>query len=220
MYISKFEKPSTSGNRLVVITTAQRHSTKHELRFREGLDPASGVSEIRDGGVLWQWSQLEIMLNVFRRSTILQKQFIIIISSSSSSSSSLSSSSTGTHWNIKAANNGCYPLLLFAQTLFTYNYLKEGLNAETMVKYKGTSNKKTFIFPPSDFQSLRCELLNVRNLVGNKLWTRNEKTYRHKRIKLDSRVSYLVLIKKSVNWKIKETFVNCSFNNFVHYIFV
>ena len=72
MYISKFEKPSTSGNRLVVITTAQRHSTKHELRFREGLDPASGVSEIRDGGVLWQWSQLEIMLNVFRRSTILQ----------------------------------------------------------------------------------------------------------------------------------------------------
>ena len=27
---------------------------------------------------LWQWSQLEIRLNVFRRSTIPQKQFIII----------------------------------------------------------------------------------------------------------------------------------------------
>ena len=218
IYISKLKKPSTSGNRLVLITTAQLHSTKHELRFREGLDPARGVSEICDGGVLWQWSWLEIMLNVFRRSTILQKQFIVIISSSSSTS--LSSSSAGTRWNIKVANNGCYPLLLFAQTLFTYNYLKEVSNAETMVKYKGTSNKKTFTFPPSDFQSLRCELLNVRNLVGNKLWTRNEKTYRHKRIKLDSTVSYLVLIKKSVNWKIKETFVNCSFNNFVHYIFV
>ena len=35
------------------------------------------VSEIRDGEDLWQWSQLEIRLNAFRRSTIPQKQFII-----------------------------------------------------------------------------------------------------------------------------------------------
>ena len=39
--------------------------------------PARGVSEIRDGGDLWQWSRLKIRLNAFRRSTILQKQFTI-----------------------------------------------------------------------------------------------------------------------------------------------
>ena len=33
----------------VVITTAQLHSTKPELRFCAGSNPASGVSEIRDG---------------------------------------------------------------------------------------------------------------------------------------------------------------------------
>ena len=64
---------------VVVITTAQLHSTKPELRFYAGLNPARGVSEIRDGENLWQWSRLEIRLNAFRRSTIPQKQFIIII---------------------------------------------------------------------------------------------------------------------------------------------
>ena len=34
---------------------------------------------IRDGEDLWQWSWLEIRLNVFRRSTIPQKQFITVI---------------------------------------------------------------------------------------------------------------------------------------------
>ena len=34
---------------LVVITTAQLHSTKPELRFCAGSNPARGVSEIRDG---------------------------------------------------------------------------------------------------------------------------------------------------------------------------
>ena len=63
----------------VVITTAQLHSTKPELRFCAGSNPARGVSEIRDGEDLWQWSRLEIRLNTFRRSTIPQKQFIIII---------------------------------------------------------------------------------------------------------------------------------------------
>ena len=64
---------------VVVITIAQLHSTKPELRFCAGSNPARSVSEIRDGEDLWQWSRLEIRLNAFRRSTIPQKQFIIII---------------------------------------------------------------------------------------------------------------------------------------------
>ena len=34
---------------VVVITTARLHSTKPELRFCVGSNPACGVSEIRDG---------------------------------------------------------------------------------------------------------------------------------------------------------------------------
>ena len=34
---------------VVVITTAQLHSTKPELRFCTGSNPARGMSEIRDG---------------------------------------------------------------------------------------------------------------------------------------------------------------------------
>ena len=34
---------------VVVITTAKLHSTRPELRFCAGLNPAHGVSEIRDG---------------------------------------------------------------------------------------------------------------------------------------------------------------------------
>ena len=33
---------------VVVIATAELHSTKRELRFRAGSNPARGVSEIRD----------------------------------------------------------------------------------------------------------------------------------------------------------------------------
>ena len=51
------------------------HSTKPELRFCTGSNPACSVSEIRDGEDLRQWSRLEIRLNVFRRSP----KFIIII---------------------------------------------------------------------------------------------------------------------------------------------
>ena len=64
---------------VMVITTAQLHSSKPELRFWAGSNPARGVSKICDGEDLWQWYCLEIRLNAFRRSTILQKQFIIII---------------------------------------------------------------------------------------------------------------------------------------------
>ena len=62
-------------------TAAQLHSTKPELRFCEGSNPARGVSEIRDGEDLLQWFWLELRLNAFRRSTISQKQSIIISSS-------------------------------------------------------------------------------------------------------------------------------------------
>ena len=63
---------------VVVITTAQLHSTTPELRFCAGSNPARSVSEIRDGEDLWQFSLLEIRLITFRRSTIPQKQLIII----------------------------------------------------------------------------------------------------------------------------------------------
>ena len=52
------------GLKLVVIATAQLHSTKPELRFCAGSSPARGVSEIRDGEDLWQWSRLEIRLRL------------------------------------------------------------------------------------------------------------------------------------------------------------
>ena len=58
---------------VVVITTAELHWTKPELRFCAGSNPARGASEIRDGDDLWQWSRLEIRLNAFRRSVIPQK---------------------------------------------------------------------------------------------------------------------------------------------------
>ena len=64
---------------VVVINTAQLHSTKPQLRFCAGSNPARSMLEIHDGQDLWQWSRLEIRLNAFRRSTIPQKQFIIII---------------------------------------------------------------------------------------------------------------------------------------------
>ena len=64
---------------VVVITTAQLHSTKPEIRFCAGSNPTRGMSEIRDGQDLRQWSRLEMRLNAFRRSTIPQKQFVTII---------------------------------------------------------------------------------------------------------------------------------------------
>ena len=64
---------------VVAITIAQVYSTKPELRFCTGPNSARGMSEIHDGEDLWQWSQLEIRLNVFCRSTTPQKQLIIII---------------------------------------------------------------------------------------------------------------------------------------------
>ena len=49
---------------VVVIATAQLHSSKSELRFCAGSNPARVVSEIRDGEDLWQWSWLEIRLRL------------------------------------------------------------------------------------------------------------------------------------------------------------
>ena len=67
---------------VVVITTAHLHSTKPELRLCAGWNPACGISEICNGEDLWQWTRLEIRLNLFCWSTIPQNN-----SSSSSSSS-------------------------------------------------------------------------------------------------------------------------------------
>ena len=64
---------------VVVITTAQLHSTKSKVRFCAGSNPVGGVLEIRVSEDIWQWSRLEIKLNAFDRWTIPQKQFIIII---------------------------------------------------------------------------------------------------------------------------------------------
>ena len=65
---------------VVVITTAQLHSTKPERKFCAGSNPTRGGLKIHDGeDHLWQRSRLEINLNALCRSTIPQKQFIIII---------------------------------------------------------------------------------------------------------------------------------------------
>ena len=64
---------------VVVISTAQLHSAKPELRFCAGSNLARGVLEICDGENHWQWSRLEIRLIVFCWSPIPQKQFITII---------------------------------------------------------------------------------------------------------------------------------------------
>ena len=63
---------------VVVTTTAQLHSTKPELRFCAGSNPARGVSEIRDGENLWQWSRLEIRLETFRAKCFDRTGYIII----------------------------------------------------------------------------------------------------------------------------------------------
>lgn len=57
----------------MVVTTAQFHLIKPELRVCAGLNPAYSMSEISNCEDLQQWSQLEIMLIAFRRSTVLQK---------------------------------------------------------------------------------------------------------------------------------------------------
>ena len=43
------KKKSSWRRGVVVIATAQLHSTKPELRFCAGSNPACGMSEIRDG---------------------------------------------------------------------------------------------------------------------------------------------------------------------------
>ena len=70
----------TLWRRGVVVTTyAQLHSVKLDLRFCAGLNPAPGVSEIRDREDLGPECWLERTINAFCRSTIRKKQFIIII---------------------------------------------------------------------------------------------------------------------------------------------
>ena len=52
------------GHNIVFIITAQLRSTKPEPRFCTGSSPACCVSEICNGENLWQWSWLEIRLNI------------------------------------------------------------------------------------------------------------------------------------------------------------
>ena len=49
------------------------------MKFCAGSKPARGVLEICSVEDIWQWSRMEIRLNVFPRSTMPQRQFIIII---------------------------------------------------------------------------------------------------------------------------------------------
>ena len=65
---------------VVVITTAQLNSTKAGLVLHR-LNPACNMSDIHNDDGLWQCPQSKIRLNLFRWSTIPQKQFIIISSS-------------------------------------------------------------------------------------------------------------------------------------------
>ena len=74
----KFSKDSVLEKHrgVVVTTTTQLHATKPELKFCAGSNPARGVSKIRDGEDLWQWSRQEIRLNAFRRSIIPQNNSV------------------------------------------------------------------------------------------------------------------------------------------------
>ena len=76
---------SLSG--VVVITTTQLHSAKLELMSCPSSNPARGVLDVYNGENIWQWSQLEIRINVFVGQPFCKNN------SWSSSSSSLSSSS-------------------------------------------------------------------------------------------------------------------------------
>ena len=62
---------------VVVITTTQICPTKPELRLSAGSNPAHNVPKVPNDEDLWQWSWLEIRLNVFCWSAIPQKKFII-----------------------------------------------------------------------------------------------------------------------------------------------
>ena len=64
-YLVDAELEAWSHRGVVVITTAQLQSTKPEISFSTGSNPVCGMSKIRDGENLWQWSQLEINLNTF-----------------------------------------------------------------------------------------------------------------------------------------------------------
>ena len=70
------------GRGAVVITTAQLHSTKPELRLCGGLNSARKVSEIRDGEILSEILTMVPAGNKAKRPSSVNhttKQFIIII---------------------------------------------------------------------------------------------------------------------------------------------
>ena len=70
------------GRGAVVITTAQLHSTKHELRLCGGLNSPRSVSEICDGEILSEILTMVPTGNKAKRPSSVNhttKQFVIII---------------------------------------------------------------------------------------------------------------------------------------------
>ena len=63
---------------VVIITTALLHLKILNAGFAQ-VQILLSTCRRCDGENLWQWSQMEIRLNVICQSTILQKQFIIIL---------------------------------------------------------------------------------------------------------------------------------------------
>ena len=64
--LTKFMRTELWRRGVVLSILQQLHSTKPELRFCAGSNPARDVLEIYDGeDGQWQWSQLEIRLSAF-----------------------------------------------------------------------------------------------------------------------------------------------------------
>ena len=70
---------------VVDYTTAQIYSTKSELKFYAGSNPAHGVSKICDGENPWQWPRLgkrwKRLLSVKYSSKVINITIIVIINS-------------------------------------------------------------------------------------------------------------------------------------------
>ena len=126
-----------------------------ELRPFAGSNPARGVSEIRDGKDLWQWSRLEIRLNAFRQSTIPQNN-------SSSSSSCFSSKYSLWKYSIKYG-------LLFTCLFVTWNWSRN-------IVISKLSDIILFIHEQfnTDFGSVRYIIL-----ISIRCWTVSEENLRN-----------------------------------------
>ena len=78
IYISTQYQKLRYSSDVVLQWLSLLHNFIQETKVQRKFKSCLGVSEIRNGEDLWQWSRLEIRLNAFRQLTISQKQFIII----------------------------------------------------------------------------------------------------------------------------------------------